>query len=491
MDSKDLKKNVINGFLWKAAENGGDQLITFVISVLLARLLGPEKYGSMAVMLIFISIAQVVIQNGFQTALIRKKEADEGDFRTAAVSGLTIAAVLYAALFLSAPSIARFFRQEEIGLLLRILGLILFFGAFVSVETAWAVRRMDFKSQCRAMVAADLLSGAAGIFAAVRGLGTGALVLQQLLKFASLSVFLALFSGFRPAGSFSFAKLGELLGFGWKVLVSGLIDTVYTNLYTPFITRLFGAVPAGLYARANQFPQVLVNSAAQTVQAVMLPALSRTQDDRAATAALMRRILKLSGFVMFPAMFGLAAVSGPLVRVLLGEAWTESAGMLSLCALGYSVWHMHVLNLQAINASGRSDIYLKLEIVKKTAGTAILLLSAPYGIGAMLLARALFDFVCTVLNAWPLKKLAGYGPLSQWRDTLPELALSAVMAGAVRIFSRAAGSGQAGFGQALFSLSAGVVFGAVFYLALAALLRMESFRTLIGLIRERFPGRNG
>ena len=496
---QDMKARVAAGFFWKLLENGGDQLITFAISIVLARLLGPEKYGTMALMLIFVAIANVIIQTGFQTALIQKRKADDTDYSSVFWLGLLLAALLYAVIFLAAPSCASFFGDEEIAPMLRVLSLILFFGAVISVEIAYISRNMDFKKQCAATVGADILSGAAGIFAAFSGAGTWALVIQQVLKNLFLMCILLLLVKWRPHLLFSLRRLSILFGYGWKVLASGLLDTVYNNLYTPVISKLYNPVFTGYYSRGNQFPQVIANAVAQTMQAVMLPAFSKTQDERERLRSMLRRTVKMSCFLMFPMMFGLAAVAEHLVLALLGSAWSGAVPYLMLCAAGYSVWTMHIANLQAINAQGRSDIYLQLEILKKILGIAVLVFSIRYGIFVMILLKSLMDFVCTFINACPNQKLLGYGPLAQWRDVLPEFLAALFMGGIVHLIPGTLGmlilhlpdavsaalSAMPAAAAAFCVLFVQIAAGIVIYGGAAVLFRLESLQYLLEMLKKK------
>lgn len=487
MREQGIKKNVISGFIWKAAESGGDQLITFFISIILARLLGPEKYGTMSVMLIFITIANVIIQNGFQTALIQKKEINNEDLSSVFWVGLVISAVLYGLIFISAPYAAEYFADPDIKVMLRVLALMLFTGSVVSVQIAIVARRMSFGLQCRATILADIVSGAIGIAAALHGLGTWALILQQLIKNAALMVFLYFSLGWVPVPVISAERIGALFSYGWKVLASGLIDTIYTNLYTPVISRLYNAAMVGYYNRGNQFPQVIINSMAQTMQAVMLPAFSRTQTDKETERKMLRRAIKLSSFVMFPMMFGIMATAEPIIRMLLGEEWLPAVPLLQLCCLSYSVWHIHVANLQAINANGRSDIYLKLEVIKKAVGIAVLVLSVKMGITGMIFMKAVVDYITTFINGYPNRSIMGYGPLQQWKDVLPEFILAAVMGVIVYLLQE----GLAGFGVlsastgtgAAVMLAVSVSAGVIIYAGTAIVLKVESYRYLLETVQ--------
>ncbi len=495
MQEQGIKKNVIAGFFWKAAESGGDQLITFFISLILARLLGPEKYGTMSVMLIFITIANVIIQNGFQTALIQKKEIKDEDLSSVFWVGLIISAVLYMLIFVTAPFTAEFFGDPDIVSMLRVLSLLLFTGSVVSVEMAIVARRMSFGMQCRATILADVISGAIGIVAALKGLGTWALILQQLIKNASLMLLLQFSLGWRPMAVVSLERIGVLFSYGWKVLVSGLIDTIYTNIYTPVISKLYNSAMVGYYNRGNQFPQVIVYSAAQTMQAVMLPAFSKTQTDDETARKMLRRAVKLSSFVMFPMMFGIMAVAEPMVRVLLGEEWMPAVPLLRLCCLSYSVWHIHVANLQSINAHGRSDIYLKLEIIKKLIGVAVLILSVRFGIKGMIFMKAVVDYITTFINAYPNKDIIGYGPIAQWRDISTEFVMAVVMGVVVYLIQLALGNSgildMSTAAGAAAGLSVAVASGVIIYCAAAVGLKVESYRYLIETAKLYMGKRDG
>ena len=477
----DAEKSIAGGILWKAVENGGDQIITFVISIVLARLLGPERYGTLSLMLVFIAVANVIIQSGFQTSLIQKKHITGEDLSSVFWIGLFISVLIYGIIYIAAPYAALYFGDEDIRTMLRVLALILFFGAVISVETAIISRRMDFRLQFIATIAADILSGAIGIAAAMRGLGTWALVYQQLFKYLFLMVLLILLVRWRPRLCISLQRLRSLFSFGWKMLVSGLIDTIYNNMYTPVIQKLYSPAMVGFYNRGNQFPQIIANSISQTMQAVMLPAFSRSQDEDARLRTMLSDTVRLGCFLMFPMMAGLMAVSEELILLMLGKAWLPAASMLRLCCLSYAVWPMHVANLQAINARGRSDIFLKLEILKKLIGIAVLVLSADQGIMAMLCMKAVFDLVCTFINAAPNHFLLSYGPLRQWYEIRGELMLSAAM-GALVYAAGACVHGLAAFDSSLSSLMLllilKVVLGITIYLLGARILKLRSFTKL-------------
>lgn len=471
-----LRGKVLSGLFWKVLENGGVQIVQFVISLILARMLGPERYGTIALLLVFIAIANVFIQSGFQTALIQKRQVDDLDYSSVFYLGLGVALLLYAVIFAGAPAVAAFYHDPELKSMLRVLALMIFFGAVVSVQTAMVSRKMEFRKMCAASLLATCLSGIAGVIGAYRGLGTWALVVQQLGTQFLLMVFLWVLVGWKPMRAFSFSRVKALFSYGWKLLCSSLLDTVYNNLYTMVIGRIYQKDVVGYYNRGNQFPQLIVNNLAASIQAVMLPAFSASQEDKERMKAMVRRSIVTSAFVIFPMMAGLVAVAKPLISIILTEKWLPCVPFLQIMCVAYAMWPIHIANLQAINALGRSDIFLKLEIIKKALGLAVLAVSIPFGIYAMVWLKASTDFVGTIINAYPNKKLLNYSFLEQWRDVFPALILSVVM-GAI-VYSL-----QFFIHNNWILLTAQISGGVLIYGGLAWIFKIESFRYLVGVVK--------
>ena len=466
----------MSGLFWKVLENGGVQIVQFVISLILARMLGPERYGTIALLLVFIAIANVFIQSGFQTALIQKRQVDDLDYSSVFYLGLGVALLLYAVIFAGAPAVAAFYHDPELKSMLRVLALMIFFGAVVSVQTAMVSRKMEFRKMCAASLLATCLSGIAGVIGAYRGLGTWALVVQQLGTQFLLMVFLWVLVGWKPMRAFSFSRVKALFSYGWKLLCSSLLDTVYNNLYTMVIGRIYQKDVVGYYNRGNQFPQLIVNNLAASIQAVMLPAFSASQEDKERMKAMVRRSIVTSAFVIFPMMAGLVAVAKPLISIILTEKWLPCVPFLQIMCVAYAMWPIHIANLQAINALGRSDIFLKLEIIKKALGLAVLAVSIPFGIYAMVWLKASTDFAGTIINAYPNKKLLNYSFLEQWRDVFPALVLSVVM-GAI-VYSL-----QFFIHNNWLLLIAQIGVGVLIYGGLAWIFKVESFRYLVGVVK--------
>ena len=471
-----LRGKVLSGLFWKVLENGGVQIVQFVISLILARMLGPERYGTIALLLVFIAIANVFIQSGFQTALIQKRQVDDLDYSSVFYLGLGVALLLYAVIFAGAPAVAAFYHDPELKSMLRVLARMIFYGAEVTVQTSMVSRTMEFRKMCAASLFATCLSGIAGVIGAYRSLGTWALVVQQLGTQFLLMVFLWVLVGWKPMRAFSFSRVKALFSYGWKLLCSSLLDTVYNNLYTMVIGRIYQKDVVGYYNRGNQFPQLIVNNLAASIQAVMLPAFSASQEDKERMKAMVRRSIVTSAFVIFPMMAGLIAVAKPLISIILTEKWLPCVPFLQIMCVAYAMWPIHIANLQAINALGRSDIFLKLEIIKKALGLAVLAVSIPFGIYAMVWLKASTDFVGTIINAYPNKKLLNYSFLEQWRDVFPALVLSVVM-GAI-VYSL-----QFFIHNNWILLIAQIGVGVLIYGGLAWIFKIESFRYLVGVVK--------
>ncbi len=474
-----MKQKVIAGLFWKILENGGSQGVQFVAAILLARLLTPAEYGTVGIIMIFITIANVIVQNGFSTALIQRRQADETDFSSVFFFSLGAAFGMYGLLWAAAPRIAGFYAIEELSKIIRVLALVLFPGAVISVQTAWVSRKMEFKGLFVSTFGASVISGAVSIFMAYEGFGVWAMVGQQLAYYVALTAALFVAVSWKPAFLFAWESIRQLLGFGWKLLAASLLDTLFTNLYGLIMGKIYNEDVLGTYNRGEQFPKLIISNLGAAIQSVLLPAFSQSQGDRAAMKGMLRRAVKLGAFLALPMLFGLCAVADTLVLALLGEKWTACVPYLRIMCVAYSFWPIHITNLQAVNAAGRSDIFLKLEIVKKVMGLGGLILGIRFGPVILIAIKAGMDFLTTFVNAWPNKKLLGYGIFRQWADILPSAILSLAMALAVHMVGLIAPGG------AWMRLGIQVMCGAGIYVTAAAAFHMESFLYLLGIIRRK------
>lgn len=482
MPEDNLKTSVLSSLFWKFLERGGVSGVQFIVQIILARLLLPADYGIIALIVVFIAISQTFVQSGLGTALIQKKEVTDEDYSSVFYLSLGVALVFYGILFLAAPFIAAFYNQPLITPVLRVLGLTLFFGAVNTIQNAVIARNFQFRKLFVSSLGAVLLSGVVGIAMAYAGHGVWALVGQQLTSIIALCVIMWFTVKWRPKLLFSLARVKELFSFGWKLLVSGLIDTTYTNLSSLIIGKLYPARMLGYYTKGQEFPNVLVSNINSSIQAVMFPAYAKCQDNRPQVKQIMRRALVTSAFLVFPAMAGLAVIAEPLVELLLTEKWLMCVPFLQIFCAVYALWPIHTVNLQAINALGRSDIFLRLEILKKIVGVSMLAITVPIGIYAMAMGMVVTGVIGTFINAYPNKLLLNYSFTEQWRDLAPALVLSLVMCGAAYsvLFL-----GLPAWATLILQIGVGVVV----YLGLAWAVGLESLTYVIDTVREYFPRR--
>jgi O-antigen/teichoic acid export membrane protein len=432
--------------------------------------------------MVFISLARVFVQSGFNTALIQNKESDEVDFSSVFYLSLFVAALLYILIYFTAPFIADFYRDPILIPVLRVLSLTLFFGAFNSIQNAYVARNMMFKKLFYSSVGAILVSGIAGIIAAFMGLGVWALVIQQLLNQISITIIMWFTVKWRPTLIFSFKRVKILFSFSWKLLASSLLNVLYLDIRTLIIGRIYTPSVLGYYNRGQQFPKVIVSNINGSIQSVMLPTLSAHQDDTKRVKELMRRAIKTSSFMIFPMMIGMTVVAEPLVKIVLTDKWLPAVPFLQIFCISYALMPIHTANLQAINAMGRSDIFLRLEVIKKIIGLIILGISLQFGVYAIALGQVFGGIISTFINAYPNKELLDYSYKEQWIDIMPSLLLAIAMGILVYLLSYISL-------KTYQLLMLQIIVGIVVYLGLAKLFKIESFKylykTVIDLIKKR------
>lgn len=480
MAEKEIKGKVADGLFWKILENGGSQGIQFVITILLARLLTPAEYGVVGIIMIFIVIANVFVQSGFSTALIQKIQADETDFSSVCYFELAAAAVVYGLLYLAAPSIARFYQIPVLEPIVRVLGIVLFPGVVISVQSAYVSRNMEFRGLFFSTLAASLVSGVVSISMARLGFGVWAMAGQQISYYISLMLVLFFTVSWRPRRCFRFSRVAGMFSFGWKILCASLLDTVFNNLYGLLIGKIYNEEMLGSYSRGEQFPKLIATNLGSAIQAVLLPAFAAHQEDRNTVRDMVRQAIRLSSFAVIPMLTGLFAVADTLVLALLGEQWMVCVPFLRIMCISYCFWPIHITNLQAVNAMGRSDIFLKLELIKKGLSIVALIVGMQFNVFIMVCIKAFQDFLCTFVNAAPNKKLLDYSIAQQWMDVMPSAGLSAVMCGVVM----AVGVWLPELSVWL-KLAVQIVCGVLVYLGLAAMFHMESFCFLVNFVKEK------
>lgn len=420
-------QNTISNLLWRFAERCGAQAVSFLVSIVLARLLAPEAYGTIALAMVFINILQVFVDSGMGTALIQKKDADDLDFSSVFYFNLAACLVLYAGIFAAAPAIAAFYDDAALTPVVRALSLTVVVSGVRNIQQSYVSRHLLFKRFFFSTIGSTLASAVVGIAMAYAGFGVWALVGQSLSNVVTGTIILWATVPWRPRRMFSWQRLKGLLSFGWKLLVSSLLDTGYNNLRSLIIGKLYSSADLAYYNQGDKLPNLVITNINTSIDSVLLPTMANEQDDPARVRSMTRRAIKTSTYVMAPLMMGLAACAEPLVRLMLTEKWLPCVPYLRIFCITYMFWPIHTANLNAIKALGRSDLFLKLEIVKKAVGLVLLLCTMRHGVIAMAYSLLLSSVLSQIINAWPNRKLLRYHYLNQLADILPALLLAYTM----------------------------------------------------------------
>lgn len=422
---------IVKSFFWKLFERISAQLIQFVITIVLARLLLPSEYGIIALIAIFISLCDVIIDGGLNTALIQKKNADNTDFSTIFYFSLGMALFLYMVMFFSAPHIARFYSQHELVPVIRVLSLSLLFYAFNSVQRAYVSKKMLFQRLFYSSLGAIVLSGIVGIYMAYQGYGVWSLVAQNI----SSQIFTTLIMWFtvrwRPVLIFSVERFKGLFDYGWKIFGANLITALFVNARKLVIGKFYTPASLAYYERGDQLPALFMNNIFTSVQTILLPTLSEEQDNRTHVKAMMRRSTKLSCFFIYPIMMGMIVAAKPLIILLLTEKWLPAVEFVQILCIANFFRPITIANWEAIKALGYSGITLKLEIIKKIVDISILIVSAMIGVYAIAWGCVLFNLICVFINLAPNKKLLDYGIKEQFVDAVPTFLIAMAMGAAV------------------------------------------------------------
>lgn len=495
MDVRNNKKNttsgvassrhvIISSLLWKMFERGGNAVVQLAVQIVMARLLAPEQFGMLSIMLVFVNLGNVVVQSGMNTALIQAPEVHRIDCSTVFWMSFAISAVLYAAVFLAAPAISSFYDLSGLVWPLRALTLLLVVNAYNAVQIALITRRLEMRKIFNATLISSAVSAACGIGCALAGAGVWALVAQQLSYQVSNCLAHAVQLDWRPHLEFSIASARRLFGFGSRLLASGLLDQGYQSLSDLIIGRQFSASSLGYVSQGKKYPQAIGNLLDGATQPVMLSAVSRVQDDAAQVKRLVRRALKTSTFLIAPAMVLFATVAPSLVPLLLGDQWRDSVWFMQVYCLVYALLPIHTTNLQALNGVGRSDLFLKLEVIKKGYGIVAIFFCAFVlrDVRLMVASYLATDIVSTFVNAWPNRRVIGYSYGEQVRDICPAFLMAAVSATAASLVGALSL-------PTLSVIALQIVVFAIVYVGLSALFKVEEFAYLVGTAREMLRGR--
>lgn len=407
------------------------QGVTFLVGLVLARLLTPHEYGLIGYIMILVAVFNSIVDSGFSNALIRKKDAGETDYSTAFIFNLAVSLVMVAAMVLVAVPFSRFFKEPQLVPLVRVMSVIVVINALALIQRTRLVKSVDFKTQTKASLISSVSSGAVGLAMAFGGLGVWSLVGQQISRQLINTVCLWILNRWTPTWRFSWSSFRELFGFGWKLLVSGLIDTVWKEIYQLVIGKFYSTSTLGQYTRGKQFSDIFSSNMTSIVQRVSYPVLSSIQDERERMREGYRKIIRTTMLASFVLLFGLSAVAESLLTVLIGPRWLEAAHYLQIICFAASLYPLHAINLNMLQVQGRSDLFLKLEIVKKIIAVGPLLLGIFIGIDWMLWGSLATSIIAYFLNARYSGTLIGYPIRAQIKDILPSFGVAAAMAACI------------------------------------------------------------
>ena len=473
-----LKKKTVKGVAWTSL----DQMMTlgfgFVIGVILARILSPGDYGLLAMIGIFNSISISFIGSGFGLALVRKTDLTEDDNTTAFCFNFIVAIVMTGILWLIAPLVAQFYDKPILTDLVRVEALLLIIFSLTFVQNAQLIRALNFKAKMIINVTAQLIAGVVAIVSAYSGLGVWALVIQHFTSSIVGLFLLWIISPWRPRGRWNKISFRYLWGYGSKLLASALLDKIYGNIYPIIIGKLFSAADLGQYSRASGYAHLPSTGLTSVLQQVSFPVLSKIQDDSQRLGDSYRRMLRFSVFVVFPIMIGMAALAHPLVISLVTEKWAPCVPYLQIICFS-SMWYpVHAINLSLLQVKGRSDLFLRLEIIKKVLVTIVIFICVPFGITGICYGSVFTSLACLVINTYYTGKLIHVGFVRQMMDMTPTLLTSLAMAAVVYFAVMP-------FGKEVVKLAVGIPLGIVVYLAIARVFRMPELQEALDIIHRK------
>lgn len=431
MAEQSLKDRTVKGTFWSAADSFLAQGVVFVVGIVLARLLSPEEYGLIGIVTIFTTVMLGVVDSGFSNALIRKKDTTDEDYNTLFIFNLVVSLALFALLFVCAPWIAKFFARPQLVELVRVMGLVLILQALSIVQNTILTKKIDFKTKTKASVISAVASGVIGIAMAFAGFGVWSLVAQQLSRQLTYSIFLWVFNKWWPKLKISTESLKYMWGFGWKLLVSGLLNNIWNEIYQVVVGKFYSPATLGQYTRSTQYASIFSSNLSGIVQRVSYPVLAEVQDDKERMVSGYRRIIKLTMFVTACLMIPLGAVAEPFIYCLIGPQWHEAATYLPLICISMSLYPLHAINLNMLQVQGRTDIFLYLEIVKKIIAIIPICLGVFVNIYWMLIGSIITGIISFFLNSYYTGKRLGYSSWLQLKDVAPSYGVAFLVSGAV------------------------------------------------------------
>ena len=473
-----LKKKTVKGVAWTSLDQVVSLGFGFVIGVILARLLSPSDYGMLAMIAVFNAIAMAFVNSGFANALIRKPDLTEDDNTTAFSFNIVVAIVMIGVLWIVAPLVAKFYDKPILTSLLRVEAFLLVISSLRIVQNTQLSRALNFKAMMIINVVSQVIAGVIAIIAAYKGLGVWALVIQHYVSSITGLVLLWIISPWRPRGRWNRGSFGYLWGYGSKLLASGLLDTVYNNIYPIVIGKVYSAADLGQYSRAKGYAGLPSQGLTSVMQQVTFPVLSQIQENDDRLASSYRRLLRFSVFLVFPIMMVMAALARPLVISLVTDKWSQCVPYLQLICFASMLYPVHAINLNLLQVKGRSDLFLRLEIIKKAIVTIAIFICVPFGITGICIGSICTSIISLVINTYYTGKLIHVGFLRQMQDMTPTM-LSSFAMGAIVYFSTMP------FNNDIIKLGIGIPLGMIVYLSIAKVFRMPELQEAINIIYHR------
>mgnify|MGYP002533427683 CR=1 FL=1 len=470
-------KVVTSNLIWRLLERFGAQGVTFIVSIVLARVLEPSVYGTVALITIITTILQVFVDSGLGTALIQKKDADSLDFSTVFYFNFLVCIVLYIGLFAFAPYIANFYNNMDLVPVIRVLGLILVISGFKNIQNAYVSKYLLFKLYFFATLGGTITAGIVGIWMVYHGYGIWALVVQNIVNQGFDTIILWVLVKWRPTKEFSISRLRNLFSYAWKLLLSSLLDTVWGQLRQLIIGKIYSTNDLAYYNKGNEFPNYTTLALNSSIDSVLLPVMSQAQDSIDEVRSMTRRAIKTSSFILWPMMMGLAGCSSSFICLVLTDKWLPCVPYLIIFCIVYAFYPIHTANLNAIKALGRSDLFLILEIIKKILNLLVILLTVQFGPFYMALG-SIFVSVCSqIINSWPNRKLLNYKYQEQIMDIFPYIVMSVLMAGIVYSIELLNLPN-------LVTIGIQIPVGIIFYIGVSWILKIDSFVYCINILKK-------
>ena len=471
-----LKNRTVKGLSWSLLDSILNQGITFLVGIVLARLLSPSEYGLIGIITIFITVFNAIVDSGFSQAVIRKADANDDDYNTMFITNTLMSVVMFLALFFCAPFISTFFERPELTALTRVMGVVIIINALTITQNTILVKLIDFKTKTKASFISGVLSGSIGIYLAYLGTGVWALVWQQISKHIIFTVCLWVYNKWWPKLRFSIESFRYMWGYGWKLLASTLLDTTWNQFYQVVVGKCYAPATLGQYTRSKEYASLFSSNLQSVIGRVSFPVLAEIQNDKDRMKSVYRRIIKLTMFVTAICMFSLGAVAEPLIYTLIGPKWEMAASFLPLICISMSLYPLHAINLNMLKVQGRSDLFLKLEIIKKIVAVGPICLGIFVGIYWMVAGSIIAGIISYFLNSAYSGKMIGYSSWDQIRDIAPSYGIASVIALVVYPIKYI-------ISTCYIALGVQVVVGIIVFLIICIITRNDQFREMLGMLK--------